>query len=156
MNRSRLHLIAALLLAVAVPGCSQLGEIVGTRRADEDRRSAQKNGEQRTNLATRLSANDQIRLRLRDLKIALNLKPEQTSAWQAYDDKVIEILSVLAHDAGAPGDGNALSQAEQRVSAEQKRAVLTQQLSNAAKKLYSTLTDEQKRTADRLLPGTIP
>jgi len=95
-------------------------------------------------------------LRLRDLKIALNLKPEQTGAWQAYDDKVIEILSVLAHDTGAPADGNALSQAEQRVSAEQKRAVLTQQLSNAAKKLYSTLTDEQKRTADRLLPGTIP
>jgi hypothetical protein len=31
-----------------------------------------------------------------------------------------------------------------------------QQLSNAAKKLYSTLSDEQKRTADRLLPGTIP
>ena len=105
MNRSRLHLIAALLLAVAAPGCSQLGEIVGTRRADEDRRSTQKSNEQRANLATRLSANDQIRLRLRDLKIALNLKPEQTGAWQAYDDKVIEILSVLAHDAGAPADG---------------------------------------------------
>ena len=156
MNRIRLRLVAALSLAVAVPGCSQLGEIVGTRRADEDRRSAQKSNEQRANLATRLSANDQIRLRLRDLRIALNLKPEQAGAWQAYDDKVIEILSDLAHDAGTPADGNALSQAERRVSAEQKRAVLMQQLSNAAKKLYSTLSDEQKRTADRLLPGTMP
>jgi hypothetical protein len=31
-----------------------------------------------------------------------------------------------------------------------------QQLSNAAKKLYSTLTDQQKLVADRLLPGTVP
>jgi hypothetical protein len=156
MNRSRLHLIAVLLLTAAVAGCSQLGDIVGTRRADEDRRTAQKSNEQRANLTTRLSANDQIRLRMRDLRIALNLKPEQIGAWQAYDDKVIEILSDLAHTAGGPADGNALSQADQRVAAEQKRAVLMQQLSNAARKLYTTLSDEQKRTADRLLPGTIP
>jgi hypothetical protein len=156
MNRSRLHLVAALLLAMAVPACAQLGLGGGGRSGGGDRRSGREGNEQRSTEAARLSANDQIRLHLTDLRIALGLKPEQTGPWQAYDDKVIEMLSESAHDATASAGGNALNQIDRRVAAEQKRAVAMQQLSNAARKLYSTLSDEQKRVADRLLPGTLP
>jgi hypothetical protein len=146
MNRSRLHLIAALLLALAVEACSQLG---GMLPGGGDRRSGREGNEQRSNVTARLSANDQIRLRLTDLRIALSLKPEQAGAWQAYDDKVIEILSDSARDAKGSAGGNALNQID-------RRAAAMQQLSNAAKKLYSTLTDQQKLVADRMLPGTVP
>ena len=156
MNRSRLHFIAALLLAMAVPACSQLGLGGGTRDGGGDRRSGREGNEQRSNVTARLSANDQIRLRLTDLRIALGLKPEQAGPWQTYDDKVIEMLSDSAHDAGVSAGGNALNQIDRLVTAEQRRAAAMQQLSNAAKKLYSTLTDQQKLVADRLLPGTVP
>ena len=156
MNRSRLLLIAALLLAMAEPACSQLGLGGGGRDANGDRRSAREGNDPRSSGIARLSANDQIRLRLTDLRIALSLKPEQAGSWQAYDDKVVEMLSESAHDATVSTSGNALNQIDRRVSSEQKRAAAMQQLSNAAKKLYSTLSDEQKRVADRLLPGTLP
>ena len=156
MNRSRPHLIAALLLAMAVQACSQLGGMLGTRHDSGDRRSGREGNEQRSNEVARLSANDQIRLRLADLRIALSLKPEQAGPWQTYDDKVIEILSDSARDAGVSAGGNALNQIDRRVITEQRRAAAMQQLSNAAKKLYSTLTDQQKLVADRLLSGTVP
>ncbi len=148
MNRSRLHLIAALLLAMAVQGCSQLGLGGGTPKGGGDR-SGRDGNEQRSSGIARLSANDQIRLHLTDLRIALGLKPEQAGPWQTYDDKVIEILSDSANDAAVPAGGNALNRID-------RRAAAMQQLSNAAKKLYSILSDEQKRIADRLLPGTVP
>ena len=66
------------------------------------------------------------------------------------------MLSDSARDAGVSTGGNALNQIDRRVTAEQRRAAAMQQLSNAAKKLYSTLTGEQKRVADRMLAGTVP
>ena len=149
MNRSRPLLIAALLLAMAAQGCAQLGDMIGTRQSGGDRRSGREGNEQRSNAVARLSANDQIRLRLTELRIALSLKPEQIGAWQTYDDKVIEMLSDSARDVAVSAGGNALNQIE-------RRAAAMQQLSNAAKKLYSTLTDPQKLVADRMLPGTVP
>jgi hypothetical protein len=157
MIRSRLHLIAALLLAAAVQACSQFGGMGGgMRHGGGDRRSGQEGNEQRSNETARLSANDQIRLRLTDLRIALNLTREQAAPWQAYEDKVIEMFSDSGRDAGVSAGGNALNQIDRRVTAEQSRAAAMEQLSNAAKKLYSTLTDEQKRVADRMLASTVP
>ena len=153
MIHSRMHLIAALLLAMAVQACSQFG---GMRNSGGDRRSGREGNEQRSNETARLSANDQIRLRLTDLRIALSLTPEQAAPWQAYEDKVTEMFSDSGRDAGVSDGGNALNQIERRVTAEQSRAAAMEQLSNAAKTLYSTLTDEQKRVADRMLASTVP
>ena len=148
-----LRLIAALLLAVAVQACSQFG--MGGRHGG-DRRSGQEANEQRPLELTRMSTNDQIRLRLTDVRIALNLTSEQVAPWLAYENKVVEMLLNPGHDAGTPGAGNALRQIDQRVAAEQSRAAAMEQLAVAARKLYSMLADEQKRVADRMLAGTVP
>ena len=66
------------------------------------------------------------------------------------------MFSDSRRDAGVSAGGNALNQIDRRVTAEQSRAAAMEQLSNAAKKLYSTLTDEQKRVADRMLASTVP
>ncbi len=123
MIRSRPHLVAALLLATAVQACSQFGGMGGgTRYGGGGRRSGQDGNEQRSNEAARLSVNDQIRLRLTEVRIALNLTPEQAAPWQAYDDKVVEMLSDSGRDAGAAAGGNALNQID-RVSPRNKGAL---------------------------------
>ena len=156
MIRSRLHVVTALFLASALSACSQFGGMGGGRHGGGDRRSGQEATEQRPLELTRMSVNDQIRLRLSDLRIALNLTSEQAAFWQAYENKAIELLSDSERDTGASSGGNALSQIDRRVTAEQRHAATMEQLANSAKQLYSKLTDDQKRTADRLLAGTIP
>src|SRR5471030_741732 len=109
MNRDGVHLIAALLLAVVVQGCSQFGGMGGgMRHGGGDRRSGQEGNEQRPLELARMSTSDQIRLRLTDVRIALNLTAEQAAPWQAYENKVVEMLLNPGHDAGTPGTGNAL------------------------------------------------
>jgi hypothetical protein len=103
-----------------------------------------------------LSANDQIRLRLASLRIALELRAEQTSAWQVYENKVMEMLSELESATGPPADGNALTQIDRQLVAERKRAATLEELFSAAKALYIVLSDDQKRVADSLLLGTMP
>jgi len=95
-------------------------------------------------------------LRLTDVRIALNLKPEQAAAWQAYENRVLEILLNSERDAGLSTGVNAVNQIDRRIAAEQNRAGAMEQLGAAARKLYSTFTDEQKRTADRMLASTVP
>ena len=153
MIRRRLQVIGALLLITAVQGCSQFG---GMRHGGGDRRSGQGNNDQSLSEVTRLSVNDQIRLRLTELRVTLGLTPEQAAPWQAYEDKVIEMLSDSERDAGASTGGNALIQIDRRVTAEQRRAASLEQLSHIAKRLYSVLTAEQKRIADRMLASTVP
>jgi hypothetical protein len=128
----------------------------GMRHGGGDRRAGQEGNEQRPLDLARMSTNDQIRLRLTDLRIALNLTPEQAAPWQAYENKAVEMLVNAGRDAGAAGGGNALTQVDRRVAAEQTRVAELVQLANVARKLYSTLTDEQKRIADRMLASTIP
>ena len=126
------------------------------RHGGGDRRSGQEADAQRPLELTRMSTNDQIRLRLTDARIALNLTPEQAAAWQAYENKVIEMLANTGREAAVSGNANALTQIDQRVTAEQRRAAAMEQLAQAARKLYSALGDEQKRVADRVLAGTVP
>lgn len=154
MTSRRLHLVAALSLVMLVPACSGPGG--GMRHGGGERRSAQDGSQQRPLELARMSTNDQIRLRLTDVRIALNLKPEQAAVWQAYENKVLEILLNPGGDAGASTGVNAVNQIDRRAAAEQNRAAAMEQLAAAARKLYSTLTDEQKRTADRMLASTVP
>lgn len=137
-----------------VQGCSPFGG--GSRRGGGSRSFSQDNSAQQPAEATRLSANDQLRLRLTNLRLALRLKPEQAGAWQAYEDEVLEFLSELGEQTGSAAGENVFAQIDRRLAAEQRRAATMEQISRAAKNLYSTLSDEQKRVADDGLAGTIP
>jgi hypothetical protein len=156
MIPNRLHVVTALFLASALSACSQFGGMGGGRHGGGDRRSGQEAREQRPLELTRMSVNDEIRLRLSDLRIALNLTPEQVPLWQAYETKAIELLSDSARDTGASSGGNALSQIDRRVTVDQRRAAEMEQLAKSARQFYLKLTDDQKRTADRTLASTIP
>jgi hypothetical protein len=154
----RLPLVFFLGLALAGPACAQFGGGTGGSRrggagggAENRARSAEPSAG-----VTRLSQNDQIRLQLTDVRLALKLTPEQAASWQAYEDKVINLLADLSRGGEVPMGGSALLQIEGRIDIVRNRLTAMEDLSDAAKKLYAGLSDEQQTLADRMLPGTVP
>jgi len=104
-----------------------------------------------------MSANDQIRLQLTDVRLALKLAPEQAAAWQSYENKVLELLDDLSRGMAPPAPGeSAPKQIERRLDVARNRMTAMEELSEAATKLYAGLTEEQKGVADRMLAGTVP
>ncbi len=101
MFRSLLHVVSALILASALSACSEFGGMGGGRHGGGDRRSNQDARQQRPLEISRMSVNDQIRLRLSELRVALSLTPEQAPFWQAYETNAIELLSEVERDAKA-------------------------------------------------------
>ena len=106
---------------------------------------------------TRLSANDQVRLHLTDLRLALKLRPEQNPLFDEYQSRIYALLSSPGQtNYTSDGAGSGLQQIDRRLEQARGRVALLEEASNAAKKLYAALDDEQKKAADRLLAGTVP
>jgi hypothetical protein len=104
---------------------------------------------------TTMSANDQARLQLSNTHVALKLTPEQAPAWQAYENKVVDLLDDLSRGIH-PAEGGALKQINARVDVVRNRLTAMEDIADAATKLYGVLTEEQKSTADRMLAATLP
>ncbi|HZQ74094.1 MAG TPA: Spy/CpxP family protein refolding chaperone [Burkholderiales bacterium] len=105
-----------------------------------------------------LNTADEEDRRLKELKTALKLTPEQEPAWQAYEASVKALAYDLARPAApssAP-DQTAPQKVDQKVDAARSRLASMQQISDSAKRLYDGLGDEQKAVANRLLDTTIP
>ena len=152
----RVPLVLILSLAFAGQACAQFGG--GTRRGGTAGSSTESRARPSEALSdvTRLTANDQIRLQLTELRLALKLAPAQAASWQDYESRVIALLDDLGRGADVSRGGGALKQIERRVDIVRNRLAAMEDLSDAAKKLYDGLSDEQKAAADRLLPGTVP
>jgi hypothetical protein len=152
------HLILfAVALATSLPAAAQFG---GSRRGASGGGAERGGGMARDSArsdATRMNADDQFRMQLTDIQLALKLAPEQRPAWQAYERIVLDLLSDLRRGSPAsePGQG-APQQIERKVDVVRNRLAAMEDLSAAAKKFYAVLTDEQKVVADRLLAGTVP
>jgi LTXXQ motif family protein len=146
--QSRLRLAAALILLFSLQACTDTG---GERRGGGREPANPTMAE-----VTRLSANDRFRIHLADVKIALNLTPLQVPLWQAYENKVLEAIAEEERGTEAPPVDSAPDQIDRRVRAASARIALLEQASAAARKLYASLTDEQRPVADRMLAGTLP
>jgi hypothetical protein len=151
MKMSRLLLGAALLgaLSLAAMGeaCAQLGGGMGRRSSGGSRDSGGERSE-----ATRLSANDQIRMQLTNARLALKLTAEQNPPWQSYEDKV---LALIAEQPQGASD-SAVKQIDRNAELLRGRLAAMQDLAHAAKDLYAILSDDQKTVAERMLGATVP
>ena len=105
---------------------------------------------------TRLSANDHLRMQLTDARLALKLSSEQNAPWQSYQDKVLGLLSEQPQSASGSSGGSAINQIDRNVDVLRSRLGAMQDLSDAARKLYAILSDDQKAVADRMLGATVP
>jgi len=155
MRRTVPAFVLLLTLAVSVPALAQFG---GMRRGGAESGGAGRlrPGGDDLSGVTRMSANDQLRMQLTDTRIALKLEPAQNAAWQAYEDRVISLLSDLSRGASQSTGGDAIKQIDLKVDVARNRLAAMEELSDAAKKLYAALSAEQKPVADRMLAGTVP
>jgi len=143
--------LSLALLAACGQAWAQSG---GSHRGGEGRSRQAPGGE--ASEATRMSPNDQVRMQLNGVRSALKLTAEQGAAWQSYEDRVVELLEDMARVAESPAGEGALKQIDRKVDLARNRLSALEDLSDAAKKLYASLSSEQKATADRMLPGTVP
>jgi hypothetical protein len=102
------------------------------------------------------SLNSQARVQLASVRSALKLTPEQAPSWQLYETKVVELLDELGRGFTPPAGVTAIRQIDARVDVVRHRLTAMEDIADAAAKLYSGLSAEQKSTADRLLAATLP
>lgn len=99
----------------------------------------------------------QIQEQLRTTADALKLKPTQVALWDAYQEKVGALMAdqmkIPPYRAGRQA---APQQIAQKVDIVRNRLAAMEDIQESANKLYAALDDEQKKTADSLLPGTVP
>ncbi len=145
-------IVFLLLASVCIQATAQFG---GMKRDGTDSGRSRSGGDDLSGV-TRMSANDQLRMQITDTRLALKLEPAQNPVWQAYEDRVLQLLSDLSRGANFSTGGDATRQIDARVDVARNRLAAMEELSDAAKKLYAALSSEQKQVADRMLPGTVP
>jgi hypothetical protein len=158
--KARTMLLAAAVLGAL--GLAAMGEAdaqfsggAGSGMGRRGGASPRDSGGERSEV-TRLSANDQMRMQLTDARLALHLTSEQNAAWQSYEDKVVGLIAEQPRSASASSGESAARQIDRNTDLLRSRLAAMQDLSDAAKKLYAILSDEQKAVADRMLGATVP
>ena len=93
---------------------------------------------------------------LDQLETELKLTPEQRPAWNAYTDKVLRLADDMTRSRFAArtsprADLSAVQQLEELTDTERNRLTAIEDITEAGKAFYATLTSEQKSIADRKL-----
>jgi len=100
----------------------------------------------------------QVNDKFYDLRLRLQLTPEQGKLWDTLSDQVWD-MSVHASlpRAAADNDGlSALQTVQRRAVEAQDRALRLQKLADCVDRLYAALTSDQRHIADQYLPALIP
>ena len=86
----------------------------------------------------------------------LKLTPAQFPLWQRYQRRIEDLLDDqmrAPHASDAAGGINAITR---KVDIVRNRLAAMEQIERSARALYAALTPEQQRSADGLLPATVP
>jgi len=96
---------------------------------------------------------------LDDLRLKLKLRPDQETAWQAYQERVGALMSDQLRPAAPVARterGDALRQIDRKVDVVRNRLAALEDIAEAARKLYRQLDARQREIADRALAATVP
>lgn len=94
--------------------------------------------------------------RLQQAAETLKLSPTQAVLWDAYQEKVGALMADQMKLQPYRSRQTAMQQIGQKVDTVRLRLAAMEDIQEAAGKLYAALNDEQKKTADQLLPQTVP
>ena len=94
--------------------------------------------------------------RLDATKKKLSITKEQQALWAEYEKSLIALFSDLKRAKGRVGGATAVQQIGQVLGVTQNRYAAMEQVYDSAKKLYESLSDSQKKTADEFLITTVP
>jgi len=148
-------------VAVAVIASALLASTVHAQAGGKGGGGGQRGGKNRDAATQRASPesllSDQLDAELNDVRAALKLAPNQAAAWQAYEDRVRDLMSDMTQaPASTPAEQNAIQQIGRRVDVVRDRLTALEDVADAAKALYGQLTAEQKTIADQRLAATVP
>lgn len=140
---------ALLLTASLLAACSPLGGGPGGRDDNPSGRREMGGGG--------AAIVGQLQGQLQDTATALNLAPAQLVLWDTYQERVGALMAdqIKLTPYRTPRQ-NAPQQIAGKVDTVRNRLTALEEIQEAANQLYASLDDEQKRTADRLLPATVP
>lgn len=160
MAKLKNSLVIAIILAgvgcdsFAQFGSGGIGGMGGMRRnRSGETASSAKTDENSVPVVSRL---EQVTNKLFDLRMRLLITPEQSPLWEIFYAKVIELSTTVSRGPSVSGEQTALQAMQRRLTVAQNRFTLTEDIYEAVKKLYASLTPEQQRTADQWLPQAVP
>ena len=108
--------------------------------------------------STYLNASEKNDSPLAQVRNRLGLTPEQQPLWQAYESKVDAYTALYYRQKPvlASPDDAAVHQIGRMVDNLQNRLAALEDVEQAAKNLYASLSPEQQKTANQVLLSTIP
>lgn len=102
-------------------------------------------------------ASDRAHQQLNQARSLIRITPAQGPLYDTYTERVIALFDDLNRGVAPATVGeSALKQIDRRVDLLRNRLAAFEDVSDAARRLYASLSPEQKETADRVLLGTLP
>ena len=162
MRLYRLPILAALALVLCVHDAgAQFGGFPGNDGMHGGTRGAargERTGRGGVAMPQRPATPDAIDDELGQLEQALNLTPGQWKAWQPYVDRVRALAADVDRErrrAPLAEKQSAVQQIDRGADVLRNRLTALEDIATAARKLYDTLTPEQKETADGRLSDMV-
>jgi len=93
---------------------------------------------------------------LSDAQRQLRITAAQLAAWDAYAASVGALVGDLSRFDAEPLSETSVQRVDRRVDRARNRYTALENVADAMRGLYATLSDEQRATADRILVGTLP
>lgn len=148
---------AALLVALLAAAAASQAQMGGRRGGpppstdDADQAALERRARERGALAGEFSVH------LDDVRQKLKLQAAQQPAWDAYARRAQALMEDQLRGVPTPdASEDALHQINRRVDVVRNRLAAMEDIADAAGQLYSTLSPEQRKVADELLPTTVP
>lgn len=94
--------------------------------------------------------------RLDAAKKKLNITKEQQALWSEYEKSLVALFTDIKRAKARLGGSTAVQQIGQVLGVTQNRYAGMEQIHDSAKKLYESMSDSQKKTADEILISTVP
>ncbi len=99
---------------------------------------------------------DQLQNQLLKTAEALQLTPKQAVLWDAYQEKIGALMADQLKLSPYRAKQTAMQQIAQKVDVVRNRLSAMEDIQEAAKSLYDALDEAQRKTADQMLPSTLP
>ncbi|HSD55268.1 MAG TPA: Spy/CpxP family protein refolding chaperone [Burkholderiales bacterium] len=143
-RRTWLALTGPAIATLAAPVWAQFGGRRGSRGPQEGRKGGDggAKGQERVN---------QLEVTLNEFHEDLKLTPAQEPAWESYADKVRALAGDVAKEQAQRGAASTLSvlqRIERTTDIARNRFTALEDIAQAAKALYSSLTPEQQAVSD--------
>jgi LTXXQ motif family protein len=143
-------LVAPLVALIAAGTLVQAQEPV-RRGGPSGPEEADRGAVQRGTLAGEFSAH------LQEVKRRLKLQAAQQPAWESFAKRAQALMEDQMRGIARPIDPeDAVHQINRRVDVVRNRLAAMEDIADAAKQLYSSLSPDQRKVADELLPTAVP